>query len=209
MRRWFVGSFVFTLMLVSGIFSSAQDVDVFNDGRLNFKADAPVVAFCRYDGGLEVFAALGGVVFEVNRIQVQGALAQAQVDGTTVQIAAGGYGGRLVAYPDGGLLLTGDGGYQFTIPKTACNGFAPDFNAVLGVITDGDSLTAQGLATPAPLPTTTTTVTTASATTHTVQQGENLYRIGLRYGVHYSELASYNGIADVNTIYVGQVIKIP
>jgi LysM repeat protein len=44
---------------------------------------------------------------------------------------------------------------------------------------------------------------------HTVQAGENLYRIALRYGRTVSELAAYNGITNVNLIYVGQVIRIP
>jgi len=44
---------------------------------------------------------------------------------------------------------------------------------------------------------------------HVVQQGENLYRIALRYGVSLSALAAANGIADPNRIYVGQVLRIP
>ena len=45
--------------------------------------------------------------------------------------------------------------------------------------------------------------------THTVQAGENLFRIALRYGYTVEYLASVNGIADPTTIYVGQVIVIP
>ena len=44
---------------------------------------------------------------------------------------------------------------------------------------------------------------------HVVQAGENLYRIALRYGRTVAELAAYNGISNVNLIYVGQVICIP
>lgn len=44
---------------------------------------------------------------------------------------------------------------------------------------------------------------------HTVQPGENLFRIGLRYGFTYQELAAYNGIANPNSISVGQQIRIP
>ncbi len=47
------------------------------------------------------------------------------------------------------------------------------------------------------------------ATLHTVQPGENLFRIALRYNMSYLYLASYNGISNPNTIYVGQVIRIP
>ena len=48
-----------------------------------------------------------------------------------------------------------------------------------------------------------------SAGIHVVQPGENLFRIALRYGLDTNTLARYNGIADPNTIYVGQKIKIP
>jgi LysM repeat protein len=44
---------------------------------------------------------------------------------------------------------------------------------------------------------------------HTVQAGENLFRIALRYGLTYQELAAYNGIANPSEISVGQVIRIP
>jgi LysM repeat protein len=45
--------------------------------------------------------------------------------------------------------------------------------------------------------------------TYVVQAGDNLYRIALRYGLSYAQLASYNGIVNPNQIYVGQVIRIP
>jgi LysM repeat protein len=45
--------------------------------------------------------------------------------------------------------------------------------------------------------------------THTVQTGENLYRIALKYGLTYQELASANGIANANQVTVGTVLNIP
>ncbi len=45
--------------------------------------------------------------------------------------------------------------------------------------------------------------------THTVQAGQNLFRISLNYGVSLSSLAAANGIYDVNRIYAGQVLVIP
>jgi LysM repeat protein len=45
--------------------------------------------------------------------------------------------------------------------------------------------------------------------THTVQPGQNLYRIALQYGLTWQELAEYNNITNPNAIYVGQVIRIP
>jgi LysM repeat protein len=45
--------------------------------------------------------------------------------------------------------------------------------------------------------------------THTVQAGENLFRIALHYGFTVEYLAAVNGIADPTMIYVGQVLVIP
>ena len=44
---------------------------------------------------------------------------------------------------------------------------------------------------------------------HVVQAGDNLYRIALRYGTTYQELAAYNGISNPNAISIGQEIRIP
>lgn len=49
----------------------------------------------------------------------------------------------------------------------------------------------------------------ASALYHVVQRGENLYRIGLRYGVSLWSIAQANGITNVNLIRTGQVLLIP
>jgi lipoprotein NlpD len=44
---------------------------------------------------------------------------------------------------------------------------------------------------------------------HEVQAGENLYRIGLRYGVDARTLARVNGIDDVTQLHIGQRLWIP
>jgi LysM repeat protein len=44
---------------------------------------------------------------------------------------------------------------------------------------------------------------------HTVQAGENLFRIGLRFGYTVTELAAYNGITNPDRLEIGQQIKIP
>lgn len=46
-------------------------------------------------------------------------------------------------------------------------------------------------------------------TTYTVQPGDNLFRIGLKFGVSWVEIAEANGIVNPNEIYTGQVLKIP
>jgi len=48
-----------------------------------------------------------------------------------------------------------------------------------------------------------------SGKTHTVAPGENLYRIALRYGTTVQTLATLNNIANVNRIFVGQILKLP
>lgn len=44
--------------------------------------------------------------------------------------------------------------------------------------------------------------------TYTVQSGDTLSGISAKFGTTYQSLASINGIADPNTIYSGQVLKI-
>ena len=64
---------------------------------------------------------------------------------------------------------------------------------------------------PAPEATAVPTQTTSSTgeIIHTVAAGENLFRIGLRYGFTVQELATYNGIANPDVLSVGQQIRIP
>ena len=44
------------------------------------------------------------------------------------------------------------------------------------------------------------------AQTHTVAAGQNLFRIGLLYGVRFDTLQAWNNIPNANLIYVGQVL---
>jgi LysM repeat protein len=41
---------------------------------------------------------------------------------------------------------------------------------------------------------------------HTVQRGENLFRIGLRYNMSVTSLKNLNGLANANWIYAGQAL---
>ncbi|MEL7236112.1 MAG: CAP domain-containing protein, partial [Chloroflexota bacterium] len=55
----------------------------------------------------------------------------------------------------------------------------------------------------------TETITAETGNTqHTVSAGENLYRIGIRYGTTADAIRSANGLSG-NTIFVGQVLTIP
>ncbi len=83
----------------------------------------------------------------------------------------------------------------------------------------GQVLVLPGQATTAPPPTTpgqTTPTTTTPVTTtpqpgpltHTVQRGETLSQIALRYGTTYQQIALLNGLSNPNLIYAGQVLVI-
>jgi LysM repeat protein len=65
--------------------------------------------------------------------------------------------------------------------------------------------------TPTPVPPTPvpTTAPSTGSVYHTVQAGENLYRISLRYGTTVSAIVAANNLPNANSIYVGQVLLIP
>src|SRR5579859_7574958 len=48
-----------------------------------------------------------------------------------------------------------------------------------------------------------------TGTTYTVQPGDNLYRIGLKFGISADALAKANGIVNANFVMVGQRLIIP
>jgi LysM repeat protein len=62
---------------------------------------------------------------------------------------------------------------------------------------------------PTPEPAEPTPEATPTPTTHVVIAGENLYRIGLQYGISFVALAEYNGITNFDQITVGQELLIP
>jgi LysM repeat protein len=62
---------------------------------------------------------------------------------------------------------------------------------------------------PTPLPPAPTAPPATGDISHVVQSGENLFRIGLQYGLSWVTIAQYNGITDPNAITAGQTIRIP
>ncbi|MFM9282321.1 bifunctional 2',3'-cyclic-nucleotide 2'-phosphodiesterase/3'-nucleotidase [Paenibacillus jiagnxiensis] len=50
---------------------------------------------------------------------------------------------------------------------------------------------------------------TSSGSSYTIQKGDNLYRIGLKFGVSWEEIAELNGIKNVYRLQIGQTIQIP
>jgi len=55
----------------------------------------------------------------------------------------------------------------------------------------------------------TSTTTTTIPATHTVAAGENLYRIGLKYGISWVAIANANNLANPNVLSIGQVLNLP
>jgi hypothetical protein len=53
------------------------------------------------------------------------------------------------------------------------------------------------------------TVQTESERFHIVRPGENLFRIGLRYGVGHHTLARLNNLRNPDQVYIGQRIRLP
>lgn len=62
--------------------------------------------------------------------------------------------------------------------------------------------------TPSPAPTT-APVPEKKETNYTVKEGDTLSSIANANGMSSTELATYNGITDANSLHIGQVLKIP
>lgn len=75
------------------------------------------------------------------------------------------------------------------------------------ILTVGQVLTLPGGSTPTPTPAPTPSPQTE--TTYIVQAGDNLYRIGLRFGISWVQIAEANGLVNPNMITVGSELKIP
>ncbi|MFW5692028.1 MAG: LysM peptidoglycan-binding domain-containing protein [Chloroflexota bacterium] len=70
--------------------------------------------------------------------------------------------------------------------------------------------TLDPLLTPSPTPTSTPgAVTSGEDCVHEVRQGENLFRLSLRYGVLVNDIARANNISNVDLIRVGERLTIP
>lgn len=78
-----------------------------------------------------------------------------------------------------------------------------DVYQTVGKWKEGDNKTSSGGSTSA------AQNTANSEQVYTVTSGDTLSGIARKYGTTYQKLASYNGIANPNLIYVGQKIKIP
>ena len=111
------------------------------------------------------------------------------------------------AYADDGRQTTDDGQTAATPPPFVLATPLPP-SAVVATIT---TLATPDAAAPTEPPTATATATPTAEgeRIHVVQPGENLYRIGLQYGLSWVAIAEYNGITNPDAISAGQELRIP
>lgn len=155
---------------------------------------ASFLASCNTAGGITV-QPIGGVAFTLSATQIAQGTAMAIANGQSFTIATVG-NIRAVGTPANAVQLVATDGYSIIIPATSCvrtvTGYTPNTTA-----------TSQAVALSC------SSIPSNAVRTHVVSAGENLFRIGLRYGVHFTTLATYNGIPDATRIFVGQCIAIP
>jgi LysM repeat protein len=209
MRHWKLSLLVvLVVMLAVSVPVYAQGGGTgFTDGRLNPYSQQMAV-YC-VSGGVQVWRISGSqgyLAFHASPTQIGQALAQMWATHQHVRIAADDqYGLSLWALTSNELQATVRNsaipqGYNFVFPVNTCG--------------------------PVSVPSTYTPPTTPPASGspgtpridsfyyidgfyYTVRAGDNLFRIGLRFGIHYRDLARVNNIADPTRIYVGQKIFIP
>jgi len=94
--------------------------------------------------------------------------------------------------------------YNVTINDiAAANGIANPNIIVVGQTLTIPGCNAGGVVTPG------ATSVPGGGTTYTVQQGDTLFQISLRFGVPVNSIAAANGISNINVIYIGQQLVIP
>jgi LysM repeat protein len=94
-----------------------------------------------------------------------------------------------------------------TTPTLLAAGAAVLLAFLVGHLTGGGSSSVATSAATAPVATTTSLP--PLPTTHTVARGETLSSIAGALGLTTAQLASYNGIGNLNHVFVGEVLKIP
>lgn len=104
-----------------------------------------------------------------------------------------------------GLVII-EGGSAAIVPTTevAPTGSPPAQTPSGAIPSTGTPLAATPVPSPVPVP-----PATQSGIYHTVQQGENMFRIARRYGITVDDIAAANDLADPGTVQAGQVLLIP
>ena len=96
-----------------------------------------------------------------------------------------------------------------TGPTLLACGFLVLLAFILGHVTAGGGSSPAAAIRPAVVATSTTTTQAPRPATHTVASGETLSSIAGQFGLQASDLATFNGITNVNHVFVGEVLKIP
>lgn len=152
------------------------------------------LASCDNAGGITV-QPIGGVAFNISGTQITQGTAMAVANGQNVAITTVGTISA-IGTPTNSVQLVSVDGYSLLIPATSCAQTVTVYTPNTSSSDQASALSCSN--TPAD-----------AVSTHVVSAGENLFRIGLRYGVHFTTLATYNGISDATRIFVGQCIAIP
>lgn len=177
----------------------------YTDGRINFVDIAAVVtAYCIGDG-IAVYAVSprgdGILQFSVTGAQIATGLNQAVSTRQFVELGSRN-GFSLYALASNELQLNGFEPtgrlYEFVFPRNRC-----------GDVTINTTTTQPGTANSTPATSQVTTSFGDGSCSHTVQAGENLFRISLRYGTTVAQLSAVNGITDPTRIFVGDVLRVP
>ena len=100
-------------------------------------------------------------------------------------------------------LTPGSGTFNTAIPSAFGTPITPTV-AGIGVVTP-----TKAALTSTPIPAAVASNTGSCPATYTVQAGDNLYRIALKFNLTAAQLAAANGIANPDLIIVGTVLKIP
>ena len=96
-----------------------------------------------------------------------------------------------------------------TAPTLLAGGLVVLLAFIIGHATGGGGGQAAAAAKPAVVVTTTTTTLAPRPATHTVVVGDTLSSIASLYGLTANDLATYNGITNLNHVFTGEVLKIP
>lgn len=176
---------------------------------------APFAITCTAEGGVFVQPVDGGTALTATPLQIAQGFVDAASSGQNTMIARLG-SISIWALTTQELQVAYRAGlneFDTIFPITQCGGInAASLAQVTPSPQDTSGETTTTTTTSAPANVTSNascTTPTGARTTHIVQPGENLFRIGLRYGVPYPQLAAYNGISDPTRIFVGQCIIIP
>lgn len=191
-----------------------------NNQTVDTNGGAPFTITCTYEGGLYVQPISGGSPLVASPLQIAQGFVDATNTGQNTMIARSGSISiwTLVSQEIQVAYRAGLNEFDTIFPITQCGGInaaslaqvTPSPQGTPDVATTGSTGYTGNTGYPANVTTNASCSVPAGArATHIVQAGENLFRIGLRYGVPYTQLAAYNGISDVTRIFVGQCIVIP